>query len=51
MGIPEATLLAYNCKDINKRKSLGAKPGRPSVVKSEVSDFVAQLAVQADRAK
>lgn len=50
MGIPESTLRAYTHKDPNKRKSLGAKPGRPSVVKSEVSDFVAQLAVRSDRA-
>jgi hypothetical protein len=50
MGIPESTLRPYTSKDIKKRKSLGAKPGRPSVVKREVSDFVAQLAVRADRA-
>ena len=50
MGIPESTLRDYTSKDIKKRKSLGARPGRPSVVESGISDFVAQLAVRADRA-
>ena len=50
MRIPESTLRDYTSKDIKKRKSLGARPGCPSVVESEVSDFVAQLAVRADRA-
>ena len=45
MGIPQTTLRAYTDKDIKKRKSLGAKP---SVVKSEISDFAAPLAVRAD---
>ena len=50
MDIPESTLRAYIHTDPKQRKPLGAKSGCPSVVNPEVSNFVAQVAVRADRA-
>lgn len=49
-GIPPETFRKYACTDKGKRRTLGASLGRPALVSSEQSQFVADVIRRADRA-